>query len=1018
MNKNLITLAILAGSSLMSLQVLAFADNEQRVEQEVSRTAINQQPIVENKLEDDKVEKITITGSRLRRDSFSVATPLVTISREAIEDAGIGSLSTILVEEIPALSQSLSNTNTQSSITGTGISTVNLRNLGSDRTLTLIDGRRVVSNSYNGNYVSLSTIPAGMVEKVEVITGGASATYGSDAIAGVVNIITQQDKEGLEFKVRSGETPEGGGEELTLDLNYGTDFNEGRGYFYFSTTYDKQGEIAWNERDRAAIETDFDYDEDRMCNTNGTIDGDQCVRDISQDDWRARSDGLPGGVFVEGSGGIGGFWYNSDGLQSEWNEERDGVNYRQWDKLRTPEDTLSTAFKVNYDLTDDITSFFQIQYSNNQSVNVKAPEDEYEGSLVLVIDPVTGETSRVKSSKIPLTNPYIPEEILAATDSDIKWDRRMYEVGNVTTDNERETIRTWAGLQGTLFDGDWDWDVSVGYGNFQQEQKRLNEINVLNLKQALDAEYGEDGVTIQCADADARAAGCVPVNLFGEGSITEEAADWIRANPTISKEIEQLSFIGYIAGDLFALPAGPVPVVIGAEYRKDKQKIATSYDQQYGGITFNIVPAFSGEIDVKEVFVEAAFPLLADAPLAKSLTAETSLRLADYSHENIDLMSSYKLGLTWQPIEGYMLRANYARAQRAPNITEVLSPARGDYDDYVDICEGVTANSTGAGHDNCRKEASIAALISEDPNFALADENSGYSPNAGNDQLKEETGDTYTFGISMAPGFIENLQLAVDYYDITVDGAIEEIDNNEIINQCYNSSREWGESNEFCNQITRDSDGQIVEVMQRLYNVGELSTRGYDIALAYQYDLGDLGALKFKADMTHVIEYTKTYLGNDGEETLNYKGELESGIFDDSASASVTWSNDNWRISWSTKYKSAIVDSHERVEEHQAMFAANDENCAAGLDSCILDPETPNYLYYGSYIKHNFSASYTTQWQESEVRVFAGVNNVFDDKGPFVARGGAVGETGVGNFGSSYGGGVGRFLYLGSEVKF
>lgn len=187
-----------------------------------------------------ETEKITVTGTRIKRDSFSVATPISIIGKSEIEDAGIGALSEILIDEMTQVVEGVSNTNSQSSITTTGLSTIDLRQLGTSRTLTLIDGRRVVSNSHSGNYVSMSTIPAGMVDRVEIITGGASAAYGSDAIAGVVNIITESDKQGFGFNARHGESTEGGGKELTLDVEYGNTFNNDKGYFLVSATYDKQ----------------------------------------------------------------------------------------------------------------------------------------------------------------------------------------------------------------------------------------------------------------------------------------------------------------------------------------------------------------------------------------------------------------------------------------------------------------------------------------------------------------------------------------------------------------------------------------------------------------------------------------------------------------------------------------------------------------------------------------------------------------------------------------------------------
>ena len=986
--------------------------------EEVAVKATQNAKVAEKKVESKDVEKITVTGSRLRRDSFSVATPLVTMDRDAIADTGLGSLAEILVDNMPAISESNSNTNSQSSVQNTGLSTVNLRNLGTDRTLTLIDGRRTVSNSYSGNYVSVSTIPSGMVKKIEVISGGASATYGSDAIAGVVNIITQQDKEGFGFKVRGGATPEGGGKEFTLDTDYGTTFADDRGYVFASATWDRQFGIKWSDRDRAAIESSYDYNTTKLCNEMNTIDGDQCMRDITQADWRERSDGTAGGVFEEGkSYPDGGFYYTADGLQTGWKEERDGVNPYQWDSIKVPNDRLAAAVKVDFELSDDVSLYWQAQYSKTGSVNVKSPEDEYESAYALVLDENGDLLPRVRPGFISIDNPFAPPEIAQNAGSSISWDRRFYEVGNVTTDNSRETIRTWAGLQGVAFDGAWDWDISASYGRFTQKQLRLNELNTHKVAAALDSEYAEDGVTIQCADAEWRAQGCVPLNIFGEGSITPEMADWIRATPEITTEIEQINALGYIAGDLFELPAGNVSAVFGAEYRKDTQDLKTNKEQRLGGVTFNVVPSFYGELDIFEVFGELALPLLKNAPMAKSLTAEVSFRAADYSPKGIGMVQSYKTGLIWEPVSGYAMRANLSRAQRAPNITELMSPARGDYDTFSDICDGVTATSTDAGHANCRLEPTIAAVIAAEGEFS--DENNGYSPNAGNENLKEETADSLTVGFTMAPASLEGFRLAVDYYDIKIEDSISQIGNEDIIKECYDSSAAWGESNSFCNDIRRSEEGNIIEITQRVFNLNEARTRGYDIAAEYSYDLEEYGSLKFKADMTHVIEHSETYEGNDGLETANYNGQLDYGIFQDIASMSLTWKYEDLRLRWSTKYKSDVVDNDARVEDYEERFAKNDAYCAEGSSKCVENPEVPMYLFYPSYTRHNFSASYNIDLEnDAKLRLYGGINNVFDNKGPFIPRTGDNYERGVGNFDSKYDGGVGRFVYLGAAVRF
>ncbi|MFQ3202854.1 MAG: iron complex outermembrane receptor protein [Pseudoalteromonas tetraodonis] len=959
-------------------------------------------------------EKITVTGSRLKRDSFSVTTPLVTMDRASIQDTGLGNLSDVLIDNMPALSESIGNTTSQSSISGTGLSTVQLRDLGANRTLTLIDGRRVVSNSYGGNYVSLNTIPSGMVERVEIISGGASATYGADAVAGVVNIITQSKKEGFEFQARGGETTDGGGREFTLDLNYGTSFADDRGYVFVSSNWDRDFGMTFYDRDRAKIEAAHSYDDELMCNQMYTADGYQCMSGITQADWASKSDGTLGGVFLESSRNDTQFWYDGQTLRDDWkgNEEIYGINSSQYVMLDVPSDNFSTAIKVDYDVTDDIMSYFQIQYSKSGSFNDKSPEDEYEGAYVPRYDPVTGDPiDDIAPGYIPIDNPYVPQEIIDSNPykDRIYWDRRFGEVGNISTDNDRTTIRTWAGLQGMMFDDTWDWDISAGYGQFKQHQIRSNELNTVRVNQALQAEKLADG-TIQCKDAEARAQGCVPLNLFGEGSITPEMADWIRTNPIIDTEIQQYTVMGYITGDLYELPAGNVSAVFGAEYRKDSQSLDTSDDMKAGGITFNVVPSFYGEVEVYEAFAELAVPLLKDAPFAKSLSAETSLRLANYSIDNISTVASYKLGLLWQPIDGYMLRANYARAQRAPTITELLSPPRGDFDSFDDICDGLTATSTNPGHDNCRLEPTLAQKLADDPNFEFESEDNNYSPNTGNPNLKEETADTYTFGITVSPEFLDGFNLAVDYYDIAIVDAIDEISNENIMRECYDSEAAWGSDNEYCNDITRNDEGNIVKILQREYNLDELTARGYDVVATYKYDIGSYGNLSFKLDYNHIIENSQTYEGLDGNSvTSQYAG---YGRSKDKAAMSIVWKMDDLRIRWRTNYVGAFKASQEDEKDYLEYVAANDERCAAGDAGCIANPEPLAYQDYGSFLKHSLSASYTLALTDkSDLRVFGGINNVFDDKGAFY-------PSGRGNFYSRYGGGAGRYVYLGAQYSF
>jgi len=963
---------------------------------------------------DEQVEEIVVTGSRLKRDSFNVSTPLVNVGSEELQDAGLGSVALILIDEVPSIFESSSNTNTQSSIGSTGLTTINLRQLGTNRTLTLVDGRRTVANSYSGNYVSLNTIPRGMIERVEVVTGGSTAAYGSDAVAGVVNIITEQDKEGFSFYARGGETSEGGGEEYTINADFGTKFADGRGYLFAGVSYDDENGIENKDRDRAQIEADYDYNTTLLCNEMQTETGDQCMRDVPNPaDWRDRSDGTAGGVFSEGPGR---WWYDETGLNTDWVEERDGLFSRVWDMILVPNDTIAAAGKIQYDFTDETTGYFQLQYSKNESFNFKSPEDDSEASDVATIDPITGEPGEIRPGHLAADNPFVLESEIAQDPNfpanwNGDWDRRFFEVGNITTDNERTTWRTWAGLQGSvdLFDSSWDWDASIGYGHFEQMLIRSNELDVRKVSQALDAEYAADGVTIQCADPAARAAGCVPLNILGVGSITPAMADWIRYTPILNPTIEQFNLLAYMTGDLFDMPAGAVGAVFGVEFRKDEMDMQANDGANYGGITYNIVPDIKGDMDVTELFTEFSFPL------ADKLTADVALRVADYSHQNIDTVFSYNAGVMWELAEGYNLRGNYARAQRAPDLTELFSPERGDYDSYTDICDEATATSTESGHDNCRLEPSIAAIIAADGIFL--DDNNGYSPSSGNPDLFEETADTYTIGFSIAPAFLEGFQLAVDYYNIDIDDAIIEVENSEIMKQCYATSLGIGSSNPFCQFVTRDDEGQIIKILQQQINLNSQSTSGYDVAVDYVFDLTNYGDLTFKAHWTHIIDHEAEFQGNDGAELVVYNNQLDFGIFEDVATGSLTWRYDDWRFRWRTAWKGPIVDHNDRVEDYQERFATNDERCASGDPRCVANPEVPAYLYYGSYVRHDLSVSYDMELFGGDLNLFGGVRNMFD-KDTFVPRTGDAYEGGIGNYDSKFGGGIGRFYFLGAELVF
>jgi len=350
---------------------------------------------------EDDVETVVVTGSRIRRDQFSAPVPITQVTQEEIEASGFTDLAQGLAD-LPGVT--LSDTTVgqpNGTIQNAGTSTVDLRNLGSNRTLTLIDGRRTVSNAANRNVVSLNTIPVDFVERVDVITGAASAIYGSDAIAGVVNIITEQDLRGLRLRARAGQSisDEGGGaEEATLSATYGTRFADGRGYAILSASYDEDfGLLASDRLPRAGRSWSFSP-------SSNTVD----EPDLSSD--------ILGGYFRGGA-----FFYDESGLQTRFVLDEDGYNDRPLDTLRVPRVVTAFAAKVTYEVADSFKPFLQAQFSDLDTNYVRAPFGVRNTTTSLIRDPATGLPApgfpTFTVGRIPRTNPLVPAVIAAFDDT-------------------------------------------------------------------------------------------------------------------------------------------------------------------------------------------------------------------------------------------------------------------------------------------------------------------------------------------------------------------------------------------------------------------------------------------------------------------------------------------------------------------------------------------------------------------------------------------------------------------------
>ena len=463
---------------------------------------------------------------------------------------------------------------------------------------------------------------------------------------------------------------------------------------------------------------------------------------------------------------------------------------------------------------------------------------------------------------------------------------------------------------------------------------------------------------------------------------------------------------------MFQLPAGPVGAAFGVDYRKDSQELTGDLLSQTGGTTGNAVPNFGGSIRALEGYGEVSVPLLRDAPGAYLLSVDASARVADYSIDNVGTVFSWRGGVQYAPIPDIRFRAQYARAQRAPDIAELYSPPRGNFEAANDICDGVTPTTTGQIAAGCRLDPGIQALFAQQATDGVTQQysqagNSLYSPNGGNLDLKEETADTLTLGAVLAPRFIPGLTIAVDYYDIRIKDAIDAYSNRDIQLQCYDTDVPQAD-NPFCADITRNANnGQIVELVQRQVNLARFDTQGIDVAFNYRFRLDDAlgipGRFDLRYDGTHVLKQKVQFQGVDGTVTNDLAGDLAEGSFKYRARASLGWRLDNFRIRWTTTYYGKINDSNSLADQYAALLETNP------------NAEVPIYLNIGDVWEHDLFLSFDLDSGGKEFRLYGGVNNLFNSVSPFLPSGTESGrltnQNGVYDI-------AGRRFYVGATVKF
>jgi iron complex outermembrane receptor protein len=947
--------------------------------------------------EDEALSEVVITGSRISRPELGSTTPITVVGAAEIQASGDVNIADVL-RTLPQVGISgLSSSNTNFSTAGGGINTINLRNLGDNRTLVLLNGRRMVPGytSSTTNVVDVNMIPTDFVERVDVITGGASAVYGSEAVSGVVNFILKDKFEGVRVRAQTGGATEGGEATRMASLTAGSSFADNRGSAMINIAFDEDGGL-WS-RQRYISHTDTSI-------SHAGIFG-------------AFSSFNPQGnlYLVDGGGNAvdGLYTFNSSGNVVPYATSL-GFDRNAMRRITVPTDRTLVSGLLHYDLAEQQQLYTEFTYGQTHTKTEIEP-------FALGIGP-NGSTDNVYGGSgvgIPITNAYIPAGLRAiittdnadptvtggcATDTTtdcityIAARKRLTDVAIRSSEARRQTARVVTGVKGDLFSTPWTYDVSYNYGRTTDSQVTSGQVNVLNLRFALDSIVDGSG-NIVCRDTIAVAQGCVPINIFGAHSITPAAAAYINAPQNRDAVIEEQIYSAVAQGPLFTLPAGKVIAVIGAEHRLEKSSELWDALTNSGLNGGNALPNTVGSYTSKDIFGEVSVPLLSGVKAVKDLSIEGAFRSSDYT--TVGRVSTWNVRLNYAPMDDFRFRGVYSKATRAPNLSELYQGAAQTYPSGVnDPCDGLTSASTGAVAAACKAIPAVAAAIKSPGgfNYSFLDYQTITGYNSGNTHLTPETAKTYTLGVVYTPQALHNFTATVDYYNIKIDDAINSIDIPTLLNQCLLTG-----STTYCSAVFRDAtSGKLTRIDQTVVNTATLATAGIDVEARYRFALPENWGNSLSLALNYNWLQKLDVVNEAGAPVTHYRGQIAEvpggtelpGGPANRATLALQYDGHGVTAGWTVRYQGPMKDQVDLTQVSAAQLPFN--SVAA-------------YTYHDLQLSYAFATPVKT-------KLYGGVRNVFDKRPPWLPSGMQTEITGVETAPSSYDA-IGRQWFLGIEAQ-
>jgi outer membrane receptor protein involved in Fe transport len=939
------------------------------------------------------VEDILVTGSRIRRKDLNTPAPVTVLNREQLEQSGkasIGEFLQSLPEQGNAPNYQFNNGG--STYSDDGATRVNLRSLGVTRTLVLINGRRVVTSGVGASSaVDLNTIPAEAVERIEVLKDGASAIYGSDAIAGVVNIVTRKGFDGTEATAQYGVSSRG--DARTFDAHVITGRSGEAGNFLFSVGYLNQGSSWLRDRSWSSRALTWDY------NTGTAIPGGsfrtpQGTIALPKD---PNDNPLPACLANPVCSAI----VNSDpnwrtdafirdpGVPSGWRimTDADTYNFAAENYLTIPS-SRARVYSSGDTKLGAARGFYEMSYVQHTSQQNAAPMPLNPGDYTL-----PGSNTPISVSPDSLYNPFGVSPDFAG--------RRLVEFGHRTYTQELGTFRVVTGLDGTLPEGlgplrGWYWDAALNYGRTSGTFTTGGAIRNSKIADAVGPSMLVNGVPTcvkTAGDPTTAIPGCVPLNLFGgpnNGTIDPSQIDSLGFEGT-SRAFDSLLGVSVnTVGEIFSLGSDrAVSLALGYEFRRHAgAQVADPIAASGDSADFNF-KSTQGHFTVNEAYAELSLPLLANVPGATNLDASLAGRYVDYSTFGSNF--SYKIGARWVPIPDVALRGTFSTAFRAPSISELYLGQAETAPTVSDPC----ANLSGAP----------PALVTQCQATGVPASGSGDAGNqelthvGGNSALKAETAKIFTAGVVLQPSYVPNLSVTVDYYRTAVDNVVGTLGTPTILQACYPAGFNSNAPPAYCNLITRaPTSGRILFVTDVNQNVGELRTAGVDLAARYALPTA-VGRFGFTFDATWLAFFDRTQKVGTTTQTVHGRGNYDLGalpIF--KANVGASWARAGWGAGATARYVGSFKEC--------GAFSADSGTYQSTGGLCnSTDPQTPS-RQVGSNAVVDLRGSYALTTSAGKTTVAAGVNNVFDKAPQYVY------SAALANSDPSIYDYVGRFVYL------